>query len=299
MHRSLLVAIFCGWGLMAFGQYGFDAICCWGDSKTQGGHEQVETSYPQILQQLLFENGDSIRVFNFGANGEKSIEVMMRQGAYPLIVMPFIIPATCEEVQISLNSQLTVPEAGCNPCVIGGVVGTIRHDWTGKSKRTLFFRRSKEGKAVDIVGPMVIITDAMMHHRNDVLIMDIGYNGGFLSIPDWISQYQRMVNYSRCKEFIVIGRASHLYGPSDFEAQFEEAFGGRFINLRKYYVEHGLEDAGLVPTEGDLEDIRMGIPPRSLFIDEQHENVYGYTIKARLVYQRLRELGILNKNIDY
>ena len=125
--------------------------------------------------------------------------------------------------------------------------------------------------------------------------MDIGYNGGFSSVSNWISQYREMVDYSDCKEYIVIGRASHYYVTSiTTEEAFSKAFGNRYISLSQYYVEHGLEDAGITPTPNDLDDIQAGRPPQSLFLDDHHENAYGYVIKAKLVYQKLLELGLLS-----
>ena len=91
----------------------FDGIACWGDSKTEGGQESG-MSYPGILQELLQQEGYQIEVFNFGANGERTTEIMQRQGSYPFMVQPFTIPASAaKEVKIAINSRLRVPEAGC------------------------------------------------------------------------------------------------------------------------------------------------------------------------------------------
>lgn len=122
------------------------AIACWGDSKTQGEQEGEGMSYPAFLQELLEAHGYTYVVNNFGAHGERSTEIMQRQGSRPLTVQPFTIPASAqEEVKIVINSRLRVPEAGCNPCLIDGVEGTIRHDWTDSSQKTFYFRRLQSG----------------------------------------------------------------------------------------------------------------------------------------------------------
>ncbi len=292
MRKILLILSFLPFTV--YSQMTFEGISCWGDSKTQGNQEPG-VSYPSMLQNLLEENHYDITVYNFGANGEKSTEIMQRQGARELIVQPFTIPESSgTEVKIAINSHLRVPEAGCNPCVINGVEGAIRHDWRDSSQKTFYFSRFTDGYAVVVDKPTRIITDAMLHHRNDILIMDIGYNGGFSSVSDWINQYKEMVDYSDSKEYVVIGRASHYYVTSTTtEDAFSEAFGNRYISLSQYYVEHGLEDAGITPTPNDLNDILSGRPPQSLFLDDHHENAYGYAIKAKLVYQKLLELGLL------
>ena len=272
-----------------------EAIACWGDSKTQGEQEGLGLSYPSFLQAMLENDGYQIQVHNYGAHGEFSTEIMQRQGSFPLTVQPFIIPASSdEEVKISINSRLRVPDAGCNPCFIDGIEGSIRHDWTDKSQKTFYFKRKQDGIQKEITSVTAIITDAMVNHRNEILILDIGYNGGFSSINNWIAQYQKMIDYSECKKFIVIGRASHFHRPSvNTEEAFSNYFGDKYINLRDYYVKHGLEDAGITPTDEDLQDINRGIPPRSLFYDEHHENIMGYTIKANLVYQKMKELNYI------
>lgn len=295
--RSYLISLIalCFYCTSIAAQNTFDGIACWGDSKTQGGQESPDVSYPSILQALLDSAGYNISVFNFGAHGEKSTEIMKRQGASPLIIQPFTIPASAEkEVKVSINSRLRVPEAGCNPCYVADIEGYLRHDWDDSSQKTFYFHRSKDGDSLAIDKPTQVITDAMLHHRNDVLVMDIGYNGGYSSIEDWISQYKQMVDYSECKEYIVIGRASHYYTTSSsYEEAFKEAFGNRYISLSNYYVEHGLLDAGIQPTSKDLVDIASQRPPSSLFYDEHHENNAGYRIKANLVFNKLKELGII------
>ena len=270
-------------------------ICCWGDSKTQGGQEGPGISYPDFLQALIHEHQLNATVYNFGANGETSIEIMQRQGARELIVQPFDIPESSQqEVRIAINSRLRDPDAGCNPCIINGVEGNIRHDWDDPSERTFYFQRLADGPAVNVLQPTTVVTDAMRNHRNDVMVIDIGYNGEYVSRKDLISQCQQMIDYSDCNDFIVIGRASHYYSTSDkLEQAFTEAFGDHYIALSPYYVQHGLQDAGLQPSPDDLSDISEQRPPRSLFLDDHHENAYGYTLKARLVFDRLVALGIL------
>lgn len=273
----------------------FDGIACWGDSKTEGGQESG-ISYPGILQELLQQEGYQIEVFNFGANGERTTEIMQRQGSYPFMVQPFTIPASAaKEVKIAINSRLRVPEAGCNPCYIAGVEGSIRHDWSDPSQTTFYFQRKRDGLEVFVSEPTQIETDAMRNHRNDLMVLDIGYNGGFAGIDNWIEQLFQMIAYSECKDYIVIGRASHYYTESsNLEQKFTRAFENRYINLCKYYIDEGLQKAGIEPTAGDLADIAARCPPRSLFLDEHHENHFGYAIKAQLVFDKLKELGYIS-----
>ena len=72
-------------------------IVCWGDSLT-ASHTNVggnsikqllketfmgDDSYPEVLQDLL---GDGYDVVNCGVSGENTLTIMVRQGAYPMLL---------------------------------------------------------------------------------------------------------------------------------------------------------------------------------------------------------------------
>ena len=53
-----------------------------------------------------------------------------------------------------------------------------------------------------------------------------------------------------------------------------------------------MSDAGLTPTERDLERMELGFTPYSLLsIDELHFNEAGYELIGKLVYERMDKLG--------
>lgn len=280
-------------------------ISCWGDSKTEGNQDGTGVTYPNELQTLLTNANVNATVNNFGCGGEYSSEVAQRQGGLPLTVQPFTIPADTTKVNITLNGRLRIASKHkFNPCYINGVEGNIIHDWSDSSQKTFTFQRAKAGNAIEIKYPMQILNQCMIQNRNDdVLVIDIGCNGGYSSIENWIQQIRCMVDYSYCKDFIVIGLANHLaytFGSTSenyktLEEKFTKEFGNRYINLRKFYVEHGLDVAGLSPTSQDTTDISNGIPPESLYKsgDNYHENQYGYKIKAQLVFEKLRDLNLI------
>ena len=282
-------------------------ISCWGDSKTEGNQDGTGVTYPSHLQTLINNAGINATVNNFGIGGEYSSEVAQRQGGLRLTVQPFTIPADTSKVNISLNGRLRIASKHTfNPCYIAGVKGTIIHDWSDNTQKTFTFQRLEAGDAVEVKYPVGVLSNYMINNRNDdVLVIDIGCNGGYSSIENWIQQIRCMVDYSHCKEFIVIGLANHLaytFGSTSenyttLEDKFEKEFGNRYINLRKFYVEYGLATAGLTETSQDTTDIANGIPPASLYKsgDDYHENQHGYKIKAKLVFEKLKELGVLNK----
>lgn len=42
-------------------------------------------------------------------------------------------------------------------------------------------------------------------HKGDVLILEMGSNGGWKNYEELISQYKAMIKYSGCKDYIIIG----------------------------------------------------------------------------------------------
>jgi hypothetical protein len=274
-------------------------ISCWGDSKTAGNQDGTGVTYPKVLQDLLTANGYSYTVNNMGVGGEYTTGIAGRQGGLPLTVQPFTIPAGTTPVQVTISSTGRIAQqgvAGLNPVIINGVEGTLSYDWTNLYNT---FTRSVAGSSVSVTRPSQVITKAMRSNRNDILIIDMGTNGGFGTVDEWIKQIRCMVDYAQCKEFIVIGRNIENENPvfknSVIEPEFKKAFGNRYINLREYEVAYGLQDVGITPTTADNTAIASGQVPPSLLFDAVHENQYGYTIKGQQAFKKLQELQIITK----
>lgn len=275
------------------------SISCWGDSKTEGWQDNTTQSYPLILQNMINNLGGRNKVYNMGAHGENSKEILQRQGAIPLHVRSFIMPASSSDtVRIFIDSRLRVPDTGCNPCYIEGVRGTIIKDDTDKTHRNFSFVREIDDDSFVVTDSSQIITDAMLHRRNDILVIDIGYNGGYNDSQELVSQIRMMIDFSFCKEYLVLGRVDHQMAYYELEELFSEEFGERFINLREFYIERGLELNNLLPSDDDIKDMSNGIAPGSLFYDVSHENYYGYFCKAYCVLEKLKEFGLINTMVQ-
>ena len=235
-------------------------------------------------------------VYNLGAHGENSREILQRQGAIPLIVSPFIMPASrSDTVLVRINSRLRVPNTGCNPCYINDVKGSIIKDDNDVTHNTFYFVRESNGKSFPVPDSTRVITDAMLHRNNDIMIIDIGYNsGGYNGLDELVSQIRMMIDYSECKKFIVLGRVDNKKPYYELEEAFLKAFGENYINLRDFYVNEGLKVNGLQATDADKDDLGRGVAPKSLFFDKTHENYYGYYCKALCVFNKLIELGFIS-----
>ena len=133
-------------------------------------------------------------------------------------------------------------------------------------------------------------------------IFFMGGNGGFSDAKELIRQYDKMIAYSQCSRYIVIsfhmplGAINTNKRLKEMEDSLQAHYGRHFINLRKYLVERGMEDTGMAPTPEDIDSLANGSIPPQLLRDGKHFKGNGNRAIARLVYQKLKELGYLNLN---
>ena len=266
-------------------------IVCWGDSLTAGG------GWTSTLQKL-----SGIPVYNGGTGGENARTIAARQGADVMLVNNITIPAACEPVTIAVrktDSGILTEEgykvtpllqggAHVNPVKIGEVEGTLR--WTGTNYADTngiwTFTRSAAGEAVTIKRPTAVRTafDRLHNQPSEVMILFIGQNGGYADLTDLIRMHQQMISHFKGKEYLVLGLSSGTESQrAEYEKQMKQAFGRRFVSLREYLAHpvydtdgktviscYGLDDAGLDPTDADIERIKQGQVPQTLLADSVH-----------------------------
>lgn len=291
-------------------------IVCWGDSLTAGG------GWTSTLQKL-----SRIPVYNGGTGGENARTIAARQGADVMLVNNITIPATCEPVTIAVrktDSGILTEEgykvtpllqggAHVNPVKIGEVEGTLR--WTGTNYADTngiwTFTRSVAGEAVTIKRPTAVRTafDRLHNQPSEVMILFIGQNGGYADLTDLIRMHQQMISHFKGKEYLVLGLSSGTESQrAEYEKQMKQAFGRRFVSLREYLAHpvydtdgktviscYGLDDAGLDPTDADIERIKQGQVPQTLLADSVHYTAATKTVIGTMLYKKMIELGILEQ----
>ena len=287
-------------------------VACIGDSLTYGyGANPGYTDYPTVLTKLCRKT-----VYNLGVSGESTDEILARQGGFPAVVNPANIPANTSDVEITFASTVNIGSENTsllrkssgnlvNPVVIDGVEGNI-----SASNNKYYFTRLEAGEVHEVKRPQYVITKEMREHREDIQVIFVGTNGGWMITADdaetrikkLTSQIDMMIDYNTSKKYIIIGMHYFyswvLYNGLTKE-QLENAmllkYGNHYINLRKYMIEYGLADAGLTATEADTEAINNGnVPPSLLYSDGIHGNSYFYNILANLVNKKGIELGYWN-----
>lgn len=153
------------------------------------------------------------------------------------------------------------------------------------------------------------VADLGAEHPGDILVVEIGSNGGWDSDYELlISQYWRIIEYSDCDGYIVVGDTDdpgtswgdmrqQAFSPGDksretsWEQALQEEFGDHFINMRLYLIENGLKVCGLEEEPSDDDAASQGCISDKLKSDWTHLDSYGYYAKARGIYERGLALG--------
>ena len=144
---------------------------------------------------------------------------------------------------------------------------------------------------------------------DDIMIIQMGDNGGWNDIDDLIRQHKRMIREGGTDRYIIV---SSTDDPNDFvqiwgytlepvgledtwyEAKLREEFGEHLFIGRKYLIEHGLEVNGLTETAEDKERAKNGyisLQLRNPELDNTHLSAAGYTAMAYGIYEKGKELG--------
>lgn len=150
----------------------------------------------------------------------------------------------------------------------------------------------------------------------DILVIQMGDNGGWRNIDDLIAQYRSMISLAGTDRYIIVsstddpndfdqiwGYTTEPVGLEDtvYEAKFREAFGDHLFIGRKYLIENGLSINDLEETEEDRERAEKGnisLQLRIPEIDNTHLNDEGYRALAWGIYEKGAELGYWQYNTE-
>ncbi len=311
------------------------SISCWGDSMIQGAgcNEAYIYSDNGIEDISYFTTPSALRYFtsintyNFGVGGENSYQIALRAGGIPIY--------TDRDIHITDHSLAYVKFVDENEETIDmddysgyGYEDNTYPDTVYINDVLCYVERADDGLYISIcsdadynsVTEMYInawtrvIPKAAYDHRNDILILEMGSNGGWENDYDeLIRQYQNIIDTSYYADYIIVGDTDNPGESADiyqdvydsngnyaglhatsWEQALYDAFGEHFLNTRLYLMENALSDCGLTPTENDIIDIQTGNLPEQIRADFTHFNSYGYYSKAKAIYLKGIELGYWN-----
>ena len=272
-------------------------IVCWGDSLTLGSGGNG-TTYPSVLSKNI-----KLQVLNYGVGGESAQLIASRQGALKIYVNNIIIPSDTSAVEITMvnddNSKLDLllqGDGGINPCTINDIEGTVTYNSTSKK---YCFTRSTKGQKCTISEKTQLITYAMKSKKdNDILIIFSGNNNSptLKTLNELIKVQRQMIQYSGTDNYIIIGLTckSSISEVEKINQALQKEYGDKFLDIRTYILENGLNDSGMTATGQDKTDISNGEIPSSLRVDNIHGNASFYTIIGNQVYKKILELKYLS-----
>ena len=202
-----------------------------------------------------------------------------------------------------------------NPCFLDGIEGTLRENGTN----SYLWRRNIAGSSRIVKAGSTIICDMSNTLGNPIAAsICVGANGSYADTADLIEQTKKVAHYYKTNYYVVFGNyyvtdtethteyKSMLADRIEQEAALLKEFGIHFIDIRKYLISHGIEDAitfgllpnnGTYPTSADTTAISQGkCPPSLLQADLVHPTVALYELIARLGFSRLKQLGLFNQS---
>ena len=306
--------------------FGNKKIVCWGDSITWGlGYDEntyikneagiIDASNWNYPDTLKYYTG--MDVYNLGVCGETSYEIALRQGGIKMYVEKQVTVKPGKRIQISI-----VDESG-NPVILENFNGYQSDNQEPENVvyiNEIPFKLEYDNgdlyisiydnavnKSIKLRKGSQVITKAAHDISGDVLVIQMGSNGGWDDYDELIEQYKAMIANSGTECYIIIGDTdnpdesidsanytdSPYIGTDDtmWEAALREAFGEHFINMRTYLLENALSITGLEPTQADEDDLSQGRVPETIKYDYTHLNSYGYYAIGYGVYEKGLELG--------
>lgn len=240
------------------------SITCWGDSMMQGagcneayiysdnGIEDISYfTTPSALQYFT-----SINTYNFGVGGENSYQISLRAGGIPIY--------TDRDIYITDHSLAYVKFVDENEETITmddysgyGYEDNTYPDTVYINDVLCCVERADEGLYISIcsdadcdsVTEMYInawtrvIPKAAYDHRNDILILEIGSNGGWENDYDkLIKQYQNIIDNSYYADYIIVGDTDN---PGESADIYQDVYdnNGNYAGLHATLWEQALYDA--------------------------------------------------------
>ena len=296
-------------------------ITCYGDSVTEGMSVELDKKYPSVLATLL---GKKYKVQNAGDGGEKTTAIMARQGSMKVY--------TKAEVKFQSGQTEVLIDQGTTRGLVaengrflswndpfGRDVPISEVTINGKSYKLQFrnFAWSKGGgpstcdtylvrtNATDeeIIpeNSQVVFAIANTSKTNYADIYFMGFNGEYTDIDDLVSQYQKMIDYRKDDNYLVVIPFWEKSIKKTAYEKFKKAFGDHAVDVVEYCVNGGLDKLGITLEKYDSGCLESEILPYSLKLytisnrQDVHLNEKGYKVQQMLFTNREKRLNFGNK----
>ena len=281
-------------------------IACWGDGLTYGTFGEG-TSYPSVLEELIKKENYPYEVENMGVYGEDSRTVLGRTGALPFVISEdFTIEGSSELIKMEIESEdgsevnpcIQDYNPGFNPCVVAGVnciiYGETRPDNIAKASAYYLSRQDNSTRVVEVPAGTEVMTSGSTEYDDYINILQIGDGGGYSTDRELIEQAVKFAEkFGESDKYIIIGRLSGTAEENAaYDSDMENEFGDHYLNVREVLSSKEVE--GVEYSQEDRKAMEEGSIPDCL-INNGYLNSKGYEAVAELVFERLKELDIIEK----
>jgi len=260
----------------------------------------------------------SIPVVNMGAGRENAVTILGRSGVVPYVVSDaFVIPAGTESVSVGIISEngksvtpLIAGDGGVNPVTIAGVQGTLTRTASSQqwNQHVYQFTRLEAGQEVSVEKGTKVVTAVTDAYQDYIHIVWLGTYGNFSNPDKLVSDTKALLQRQTANtdRYLVIGPCTYngswaaaisTNTMDSIDSAMLQAFGDRYINLRKYLMEDGLRDGKLSATTQDKQSVSNGRIPNSFRSNANGADLNGaaYELLGKLVYERMDRLGYLEE----
>lgn len=284
-------------------------IACFGDSLTRGYTGgtawDIADSWPSRLGVML----PGAQVANLGYGGNTADEIRIRSGAKDLLLTPAggMIPATGSVV---VTTRQNVGFIGDGNITFSGFLAGI----FGSFQRTagvMTFTRRSPGVGVAVTTPTKFVvaepdysghTAIIWLGRNDV---SYGVTGAETTVAEHVvASTLELVEWltPRMKQVIVVGTTNRVDEPRGTEKydtvieinqRLSQLLPGKYMDVRTWLVNRAIYDAGMTPTQADLDAIAKDTPPPQIMDGGSHYNKPIAPLLAGMFHKRLIEKGYI------
>ena len=254
----------------------------WGSSVTDPNF------WPRPQWDLVPKHFGVTDIYLGGKAGETADQISSRIGAKPvkLKIVGGVIPesgAVNVETDYPLyNRAVLLSFSG----TLNGVHGKLSYNANSSTEFT--FTRTNSGNAINITETHPFIPDATSY-KNAVIMMNVGKNGISAGRESADYVYQRNVEIMNffsplTKRVLIIGQfvnggetnQSVINAIHDVNSLLKARYGKLFFDIQEYITSDQVWlDAGITPTQSDLDSQENGQKPPSLSTDGGHFNDIG------------------------
>lgn len=278
-----------------------------GDSLTAGAGG-AGTTMPIVMVTAL---GGKLYV-NTGVGGTRSDSIGVRQGAIAMnLTLAADLPADTSEVDVTAYSVEFTNNQGSQ--TIAGVIGDVpvilrRYGVSGNEAVTAKYtvRRVTAAASTTAIAPGTrFFSTIATGNELDFHYIQAGQNDSKTTRADKIAirdNILQMIDRIGHDRFGIIALkptgVAEVKGSSGYTIKAEindliaQAVGPHFIRSYEYMASAGaLADAGITPTQSDLDTIAGGAIPPSLLVDSIHGNAAYYTLEGNFMARWHRGQG--------